>query len=96
MSPLLDLLVELVFAAIEFVDVALVEEQLQRVEIFDERFQRSLGDLVVDPLTGEVVALHQRGDRERDLPVVLRWAGSAWRKAAGCWRPTRRQRPQPG
>jgi len=66
----LDLLVELVFAPIEFLNVGLVEEQFERVEVLDECFQRALRNRVVDSLTGEVVAFHQRGNRERDLPVV--------------------------
>src|SRR5690242_20370641 len=72
---MLALLVALIFAASEFIDVVLIEEQLQRIEVFDERLQSALGDRVVDPLTGKVIAFHQRGDGESNLAVVGVWLG---------------------
>ena len=53
----------------ELVDVALVEEQLERIEVLDERLQAALGDRVVQPLAGEMLPFHQRRDGERDLAV---------------------------
>ncbi len=74
----LQLIIERVFAAIKVVDVALIKEQLERIEVLDERFQSTFGDLIIEMMTGEVVAFHQRGNGERDRPVGrgwLCWAG---------------------
>ena len=69
MSPCLNVSSSVFLLLAEFVDVALVEEQLERVEILDERLEATLRNRVVEPLAREVVPFHQRRDGERDLAV---------------------------
>ena len=65
----LELVVELLLLRHELIDVALVEEQLERIELLDERGQRPLRNLIVQPVAREMLALHQHRNDADDLPV---------------------------
>ena len=58
----------------EFVDVALIEEQLEWIELLDERIEAAFGNLVVEP-----------GGERCSFSIRLATAKVIWRSAAEGW-----------
>jgi hypothetical protein len=67
----------------ELIDVLLHEEQLQRVEHFQQRIEAAFRSLIVQSFLGDVLLLHQQRHRQRDLTIGRRRFGRT-RKNRSC------------